>query len=154
MDFVNEDDEELIDIRKKMIKRKNNKSKKSVGVSRRYANEILVPTHEGGGDEYNNDYAAFDEYYSPYSNDGEGGVKFKSKFLAFNHKYDKSWSEPIKGMKFANPQQLKDCLTNYAVARGYPIKFDRNSRHNLLAICAKGRPIRLWANWIQNESNF
>ncbi|KAM7497632.1 hypothetical protein LguiA_022046 [Lonicera macranthoides] len=112
---------------------------------------MLVPTHEGDGDEYGSDSAASIEYYCLDYSDGQGGVRFKSKFLAFNPKSDKGCSEPVKGMKFANPHQLKDCLTSYAVARGYPIKFDRNSRHNLLAICAKGCPFRLWASWMQNE---
>lgn len=62
LDFISEDDEELINIRKKRFERKDGKYKKNVGVFRRDVNEMSVPTHEGGRDEYGSDYAASDEY--------------------------------------------------------------------------------------------
>ena len=119
-------------------------------------NDDLV-LEEGGVDRQkyfvDGDYAS-DEYYSPDSSDGEGGTRFKPKFPMFNLKVGKGWHEPVKGMRYANPQQLRECLTSYAVAKGFPIKFDKSSRHSVLVNCATGCPFRLWASYMQNEDSF
>ncbi|KAM7459418.1 hypothetical protein LguiA_036412 [Lonicera macranthoides] len=99
--FVSEDDDELIKIRKKKLE-KNSKTKSGevggryVGGSMRDANDRSVKV-EGGNvqptikdDDYGSVLAASNEYYSPNSSDGEGVVKFKPKFSAFNAKVEKS----------------------------------------------------------------
>ncbi|KAM7477924.1 hypothetical protein LguiA_026137 [Lonicera macranthoides] len=49
--------------------------------------------------------------------DGEGGVRYKPKFPIFDEKANPSKAEPVNGMKFSNPKQLKDFLTHYAVSK-------------------------------------
>ncbi|XP_052623735.1 uncharacterized protein LOC128129082 [Lactuca sativa] len=69
---------------------------------------------------------------------------------------------PVLGMKFANPLELKLCLTNYAVKNGYDLWFEKNDHQKLLAKCCKYKknkkskscPFRLWATWMKNERSF
>ncbi|XP_023763965.1 uncharacterized protein LOC111912463 [Lactuca sativa] len=69
--------------------------------------------------------------------------------------------KPILGERYESPQQLKECITNYAVANGYQIWFERNDHMRLLARCSKRAhddetkcPWRLWATWMGNEKSF
>lgn len=66
--------------------------------------------------------------------------------------------EPELGMHFSSPSELKACLSNYAVANGYDLWYDRNDKHRLLVKCCKGKtpqcPFRLWASWMKEERTF
>ncbi|KAI3525338.1 hypothetical protein L1887_04054 [Cichorium endivia] len=69
--------------------------------------------------------------------------------------------KPVLGERYESPQQLKACITNYAVANGYQIWFERNDHMRLLARCCKRSnddetkcPWRLWATWMSNEKSF
>ncbi|CAI9280361.1 unnamed protein product [Lactuca saligna] len=46
-----------------------------------------------------------------------------------NQKWDKM--VPILGMRFSNPMELKNCLTNYAVKNGYNLYFEKNDSQRL-----------------------
>ncbi|CAI9276348.1 unnamed protein product [Lactuca saligna] len=64
-----------------------------------------------------------------------------------NHKWDKM--VPILAMRFSNPMELKNCLTNYALKNGYNLYFEKNDSHRLLVRCCKENknpscPFRLW----------
>lgn len=65
---------------------------------------------------------------------------------------------PMIGMRFANPAALKMLLSNYAVANGYDLWFERNDKERLLVNCCKGKepkcPFRLWASWVKDEKTF
>nr|KAJ0228597.1 hypothetical protein LSAT_V11C100013270 [Lactuca sativa] len=52
-----------------------------------------------------------------------------------NQKWDKM--VPILGMRFSNPMELKNCLTNYAVKNGYNLYFEKNDSQRLLVRCCK-----------------
>ena len=75
------------------------------------------------------------------------------------HDATKDWKEmtPVIGMKFANPV-LKFSLSNYAVANGYDLYYEKNDKDRLLVKCCKNRipscPFRLWASWMKNERTF
>ncbi|XP_024966158.1 uncharacterized protein LOC112506385 [Cynara cardunculus var. scolymus] len=63
------------------------------------------------------------------------------------------------GERYENPSQLKQCLTNYAVANGYQLQYVKNDSERLLVACGKGKkdhtcPFRLWASWMQEEKSF
>ncbi|CAI9262730.1 unnamed protein product [Lactuca saligna] len=45
---------------------------------------------------------------------------------------------PILGMRFKGPGQVKSMLCNYAVANGYQLCFEKNDRTRLLVRCSKG----------------
>lgn len=47
------------------------------------------------------------------------GRRNKPRFPVFNRKNYMSKIEPLCGMKFANPNKLKECLTSYVVSKGY-----------------------------------
>ncbi|CAI9281649.1 unnamed protein product [Lactuca saligna] len=74
-----------------------------------------------------------------------------------NQKWDKM--VPILGMRFSNPMELKNCLTNYAVKNGYNLYYEKNDSHSLLVRCCKDSknpscPFRLWASWMSSERSF
>ncbi|CAI9290457.1 unnamed protein product [Lactuca saligna] len=74
-----------------------------------------------------------------------------------NQKWDKM--VPILGMRFSNPMELKNCLTNYAVKNGYNLYYEKNDSHRLLVRCCKDSknpscPFRLWASWMSSERSF
>ncbi|CAI9282040.1 unnamed protein product [Lactuca saligna] len=54
-----------------------------------------------------------------------------------NHKWDKM--VPILGMRFSNPMELKNCLTNYAVKNGYNLYYEKNDSHRGQLLAAMGR---------------
>ena len=48
---------------------------------------------------------------------------------------------PVLGMKFENPQQLKNALADYGVAHGYQLWYYRSDSQCLLVYC--GRDVEL-----------
>nr|KAJ0191163.1 hypothetical protein LSAT_V11C800434850 [Lactuca sativa] len=80
------------------------------------------------------------------------------------HDENQEWDKmvPILGMKFANPMQLKLCITNYAVKNGYDLWYEKSDHNRLLVKCCKGKknkknkgcPFRLRATWMSNERSF
>ncbi|CAI9286312.1 unnamed protein product [Lactuca saligna] len=55
--------------------------------------------------------------------------------------------EPILGMRFEDPKQLKSMLCNYAVKNGYQLWFEKNDSKRLLVLCCKGAcTFMLWAS--------
>ncbi|CAI9260760.1 unnamed protein product [Lactuca saligna] len=64
--------------------------------------------------------------------------------------------EPHLGEKYESPEQFKLCLTNYAVANGYQLRFAKCDRSRILVRCGKKSdenkcPFRCWASWMGNE---
>lgn len=45
--------------------------------------------------------------------------------------------EPKVGEKYQNFSQLKNCLINYAVAHGYPLRFEKLESTRLVARCGR-----------------
>ncbi|XP_052621668.1 uncharacterized protein LOC111893335 [Lactuca sativa] len=71
------------------------------------------------------------------------------------------WNQmkPLLGMRFSNPDELKNMLSNYAVANGYDLWFEKNDSQRLLVKCCKENkspncPFRLWASWMSKERTF
>nr|KAJ0189174.1 hypothetical protein LSAT_V11C800402240 [Lactuca sativa] len=67
--------------------------------------------------------------------------------------------KPMIGMRFCNPTELKHMLSNYAVANGYDLWFEKNDSDRLLVKCCKKNkspscPFRLWASWMGKEKTF
>ena len=67
--------------------------------------------------------------------------------------------KPHLGERFCNIQELRFCLTNYAVSNGYPICITKSSSIRLQAKCGfdkKGKrcPFKLWASWMGDEHSF
>nr|KAJ0197066.1 hypothetical protein LSAT_V11C700369130 [Lactuca sativa] len=64
--------------------------------------------------------------------------------------------EPHLGEKYESPEQFKLCLTNYAVANGYQLRFAKCDRSRILVRCGKKGdenkcPFRCWESWMGNE---
>ncbi|CAI9293205.1 unnamed protein product [Lactuca saligna] len=71
------------------------------------------------------------------------------------------WNQmkPVLGMRFSNPDELKNMLSNYAVVGGYDLWFEKNDSQRLLVKCCKKNkspncPFRLWASWMSKERTF
>ncbi|GJV34380.1 hypothetical protein Tco_1394780 [Tanacetum coccineum] len=63
----------------------------------------------------------------------------KSGVTYIRHDPNQNWKkiEPVLGMRFDNPEQLKMCLANYGVANGYQLWFYRNDWMKLLVYCGR-----------------
>ncbi|CAI9304035.1 unnamed protein product [Lactuca saligna] len=76
------------------------------------------------------------------------------------HDATQEWRKmkPELGMRFSSPAELKSSLSNYAVAHGYDLYYEKNDKDRLLVKCCKGKipqcPFRLWASWMKDEQTF
>ncbi|GKB15669.1 hypothetical protein Tco_0849592 [Tanacetum coccineum] len=64
-------------------------------------------------------------------------VKEGINYLTHDPNQDWKKMEPVLGMRFHHPEQLKLCLANYGVANGYPLWFYRNDWRKLLVYCGR-----------------
>ena len=67
--------------------------------------------------------------------------------------------KPHLGERFANQEQLRFCLTNYAVQNGYPIRVVKSSLDRLQAKCGTDKDgkqctFKMWASWMNRERSF
>ncbi|CAI9287331.1 unnamed protein product [Lactuca saligna] len=53
------------------------------------------------------------------------------------------WNQmkPVLGMRFSNPDELKNMLSNYAVSGGYDLWFGKNDSQRLLVKCCKKKQV-------------
>ncbi|KAL4570881.1 hypothetical protein LXL04_026545 [Taraxacum kok-saghyz] len=65
---------------------------------------------------------------------------------------------PELGKQFASPVELKELISNYAVANGYYLWYEKNDKGRLLVKCCKGKlpkcPFRLYTTWMKEEKTF
>ncbi|GJS71633.1 hypothetical protein Tco_0704474 [Tanacetum coccineum] len=64
-------------------------------------------------------------------------VKERISYVTHDPNQDWKKMEPILGMRFHHPEQLKLCLANYGVANGYPLWFYRNDWRKFLVYCGR-----------------
>ncbi|CAI9274460.1 unnamed protein product [Lactuca saligna] len=67
--------------------------------------------------------------------------------------------KPVLGERYESPHQLKLCLTNYSISRGYPIRFKKCDSVRLVAVCASDPekfqcPFVVRASWMSTERTF
>ncbi|XP_023758661.1 uncharacterized protein LOC111907101 [Lactuca sativa] len=84
------------------------------------------------------------------------GQIFWDQYLVHNPRIPWNKMEPHLGGKYESPEQFKLCLTNYAVANGYQLRFGKCDRSRILVRCGKKSdenkcPFRCWASWMGNE---
>ncbi|CAI9289675.1 unnamed protein product [Lactuca saligna] len=84
------------------------------------------------------------------------GQIFGDQYLVHNPRIPWNKMEPHLGEKYESPEQFKLCLTNYAVANGYQLRFAKCDRSRILVRCGKKSdenkcPFRCWASWMGNE---
>ncbi|CAI9284491.1 unnamed protein product [Lactuca saligna] len=92
--------------------------------------------------------------------DSDNGTK-EAPIYPF-HDSTQKWDtmQPILGMRFCNPQELKQLVSNYVVANGFNLWYEKNDKTRLLVRCCKtseGKaacPFRLWATWMSSEKLF
>ncbi|KAL4581392.1 hypothetical protein LXL04_017606 [Taraxacum kok-saghyz] len=89
-----------------------------------------------------------------YPEDDEQGIGVE--FIVHNPMTKWSLMHPTEKEIYANPQQLKFALTNYAVANGYPLRFTRCDNKRIQVKCGKAEggktcPWVLWASWMGSE---
>ncbi|KAF5186584.1 hypothetical protein FRX31_023828 [Thalictrum thalictroides] len=105
------------------------------------------------------DITSADDYYSPDETDEEDAQdvgrrkrgKKKIKYPIWNPKSDVFKFVPVKGWRFADTNQLRDCIIAYAVNNGLPLRFEKINKDIVLAKCASNRPWRLWATKMSSE---
>ncbi|PWA67736.1 hypothetical protein CTI12_AA315800 [Artemisia annua] len=80
------------------------------------------------------------EINDPEEDDIDSLYKVKKKGLqypAFDPETPWNQCQPILGMRFESPTQLKQCLANYGVTNGYQLWFMQNEIHKLLVLCGR-----------------
>ena len=78
------------------------------------------------------------------------------------HNPNTKWKfmRPVLGERFEGVEQLKRCVTFYALANGLKLYYERNESKRLVVRCNRGNngkamcPYRLWASWMQKERSF
>ena len=62
------------------------------------------------------------------------------------------------GMRFAFRAELKSCLSNYKVAHGYDLCYEKNNKDRFLLKCCKGKipqcPFRVCTSYMKDEQTF
>ncbi|KAF9602703.1 hypothetical protein IFM89_030591 [Coptis chinensis] len=170
----NVSDEELLEVRHmrvEMKKCKQNIDENGEGASQTVADDIngegtsappdVVPDmalsketeHTGYDSEYGEDGDC-----SPSESDEEDEAvepevcrKKKKSWPTFNTMTNMFTIEPALGMRFTSKDEFKDCLRDYGVANGYPIKFIKNESNRVTAICGEGCKWRCHASPMQVE---
>ncbi|CAI9264623.1 unnamed protein product [Lactuca saligna] len=128
-----------------------------------YENEVDEEVHTFNktvGDDFLNELSGIGNL----SDDDEPNDFIDDKVVFPVHDEKQEWDKmvPVIGMKFANPIQLKLCVTNYVVKNGYDLWYEKSDHNRLLVKCCKGKknkknkgcPFRLWATWMTNERSF
>nr|KAJ0189001.1 hypothetical protein LSAT_V11C800430000 [Lactuca sativa] len=67
--------------------------------------------------------------------------------------------KPVRGDRYESPHQLKLCLTNYYISRGYPIRFKKCDSVRLVVVCVSDPekfqcPSMVRASWMSTERSF
>ena len=151
LDHLSDGEDEVVDIRKQKSVPKNKKKAPIMfdetfmarifnGLER----EKIVEREVGPDDEFNlEDEDKLGDYWQIHD------PKTKWKFM-----------KPVLGERFEGPDQLKKCLTFYALANGLKLFYEINDGKRLCARCNKdkdGKPrcsYRMWASWMQKERSF
>ncbi|CAI9296061.1 unnamed protein product [Lactuca saligna] len=95
-----------------------------------------------------------DEAVDEEANDSEAQFKYST------HDPNVKWNrmKPQEGERYESPQQLKLCLTNHAISKGYHIRFNKCDSVRLHCVCASdlekfGCPYYVKASWMSNEKS-
>ncbi|KAL4554544.1 hypothetical protein LXL04_039376 [Taraxacum kok-saghyz] len=88
----------------------------------------------------------------------EGGNESEAEFQYSTHDPNVKWNKtmPQEGERYASPQQLKECLTNYAIAQGYQLRFLKCATVRIHCVCASDPakyscPYFVKASWMSTE---
>lgn len=102
-----------------------------------------------------------DEAPQEKQSDSEGDDEDKLQFQYSTHDSKVKWNnmKPVLGERYESPHQLKLCLTNYSISRGYPIRFKKCDSVRLVAVCASDLekfqcPFVVRASWMSTERSF
>nr|KAJ0201908.1 hypothetical protein LSAT_V11C600309670 [Lactuca sativa] len=110
-----------------------------------------------------NDFEGISEDEAPQEKlgDSEGDNEDKLQFQYSTHdpKVKRNNMKPIRGERYESPHQLKLCLTNYSIRRGYPIRFKKCDSVRFMVVCASDPekfqcPFVVRASWMSTERSF
>ncbi|CAI9261620.1 unnamed protein product [Lactuca saligna] len=110
-----------------------------------------------------NDFEGMSEDEAPQEklSDSEGDDEDKLQFQYLTHDLKVKWNtmKPFRRERYESPHQLKLCLTNYSISRGYLIRFKKCDNVRLVAICASNPekfqcPFIVRASWMSTKRSF
>lgn len=157
MEHCSEDeDEELLSVRLKLLKLKKEMTKLRKESNNQHSEDDedgdYVPVRDEG---YESDLLGSTDCDTPdNSEDEEAAKKPKIHYPVFNPKTEMQDIKFEPGLRFSNPKQLKDAIRNYAVVNGWPIKFKKNNTKQVQVVCKPGCPWTLFASWMSKERSF
>ncbi|CAI9289712.1 unnamed protein product [Lactuca saligna] len=110
-----------------------------------------------------NDFEGMSEDEAPQEkqSDSKGDDEDKLQFQYSTHDPKVKWNnmKQVLGERYESPHQLKLCLTNYSISRGYPIRFKKCDSVRLVAVCVSDPekfqcPFVVRASWMSTERSF
>ncbi|CAI9267967.1 unnamed protein product [Lactuca saligna] len=114
-----------------------------------------APVEEEPLDDEQEEEENVDEVVDEEENDSEAQFKYST------HDPNVKWNrmKPQEGERYESPQQLKLCLTNHAISKGYQIRFNKCDSVRLHCVCASdhekfGCPYYVKASWMSIEMSF
>nr|KAJ0204383.1 hypothetical protein LSAT_V11C500289450 [Lactuca sativa] len=114
-----------------------------------------APVEEEPLDDEQEEEENVDEVVDEEENDSEAQFKYST------HDPNVKWNrmKPQEGERYESPQQLKLCLTNHAISKGYQIRFNKCDSVRLHCVCASdhekfGCPYYVKASWMSTEKSF
>ncbi|CAI9296202.1 unnamed protein product [Lactuca saligna] len=114
-----------------------------------------APVEEEPLDDEQEEEENVDEVVDEEENDSEAQFKYST------HDPNVKWNrmKPQEGERYESPQQLKLCLTNHDISKGYQIRFNKCDSVRLHCVCASdhekfGCPYYVKASWMSTEKSF
>lgn len=156
----NDDDEELLEVRKRKLKLKKDMDKiREEHAAGNLDDEEVPNSFEGttaAGNDVEDDepYLGSSDYDTPNDSDDESEKKHKKSLPVFNPNTEISKIKFEVGLRFSGPKQLKEAVRNYAVANAVSLKFMINKPNKIQVICSEGCPWKLFASWMNKERSF
>ncbi|KAJ9542857.1 hypothetical protein OSB04_029363 [Centaurea solstitialis] len=167
VDYLSEEDDEIRQVR---VKKLNAPRERESSVQENQQPQVCERFTYAHGefltelcDEYERESNVEDEVQSDNENEIVEDVETKTNPFPI-HNPNVPWNimKPIVTERYASIMELKTWLTNYALANGLQLRYQRSSKDELLVVCGpqkreeKGKncPWRLWATWMSDERSF
>ncbi|KAH7863402.1 hypothetical protein Vadar_017045 [Vaccinium darrowii] len=80
-----------------------------------------------------------------------GRKKAKTNYPVFNEKTDMDNPVFKIGMEFKTHEQVREAIKEYSIKWGRKIKFNKNDREKVDAVCKTGCPWHIYASYVKNE---
>lgn len=171
LDHMSESDEELVQVRTNKIARKKGKKKEEGKKTRAGKNKEVVDKADGQTSrrkrstntssllllediDYGEEEIGSEDHDSPEEDDDGELVRKKPKWDVYDPNVDMWKFEPTEGMKFADKEEFKRAMSDWSVAQGKSLHWERNCNEYVIVGCKEGCPFYIYASPMNTEASF